>query len=98
MNLLFRNACILVFANKQDVSNACNASELREKLDLDSLCTGRDWFFISILLLLLLLFIFNTMDNEIKTRYIQPCCGLTGDGLLCGFEWLSGALKRKNIK
>jgi signal recognition particle receptor subunit beta len=62
-------ATLLMFANKQDLAGALNASELRERMDLDRLCSSRSW-------------------------YVQPCCALTGDGLLHGFEWLAAELKK----
>jgi hypothetical protein len=60
---------LLLFANKQDLAGALNASELRERMDLDRICSNRSW-------------------------YVQPCCALTGDGLLHGFEWLAAELKK----
>ncbi|KAK2955806.1 putative ADP-ribosylation factor [Blattamonas nauphoetae] len=65
-----KNATVLVYANKQDLAGACNASEIREKLELDRICRDRSW-------------------------YVQPCCALTGDGLLHGLEWLGNELKKK---
>jgi signal recognition particle receptor subunit beta len=64
-----RDATLLLFANKQDLAGALNASELRERMDLDRICSNRSW-------------------------YVQPCCALTGDGLLHGFEWLAAELKK----
>uniref|UniRef100_A0A4X2M3G3 Uncharacterized protein n=1 Tax=Vombatus ursinus TaxID=29139 RepID=A0A4X2M3G3_VOMUR len=37
-----RDAALLVFANKQDLSNAMNAAEITDKLGLHSLC-HRNW-------------------------------------------------------
>ena len=36
-------ACLLVFANKQDLPNAMSLSEMTDKLDLN-LFTTREWF------------------------------------------------------
>lgn len=63
-------ACLLVYANKQDLQGAVTATELRDKLELDRVCKDRSW-------------------------YVQPCCALTGDGLLHGLEWLAQELKKK---
>ena len=38
-----RNACVLVFANKQDLPNALSTSEMTERLGLHQLCS-RQWF------------------------------------------------------
>jgi signal recognition particle receptor subunit beta len=38
-----RDAILLVFANKQDLPNAMNATEITEKLGLQSI-RQRDWF------------------------------------------------------
>ncbi len=37
-----RDACLLVFANKQDLPNAMNAAEITDKLGLHNL-RGRNW-------------------------------------------------------
>ena len=36
------------------------------------------------------------LDKVCKDRswYVQPCCALTGDGLLHGLEWLAQELKK----
>jgi hypothetical protein len=36
------------------------------------------------------------LDRLCKDRswYVQPCCALTGDGLLHGLEWLAQELKK----
>jgi ADP-ribosylation factor protein 1 len=40
-----RNACLLVYANKQDLPNAMTASEVAEKLELSKLGSGgRKWY------------------------------------------------------
>lgn len=38
-----RDACLLVFANKQDLPNAMNAAEITDKLGLHNL-RGRNWY------------------------------------------------------
>ena len=41
---LLRNASLLFLANKQDLQGALSPSELRERLELDRLCRGHEWY------------------------------------------------------
>ncbi|KNC48632.1 Arl5-family small GTPase [Thecamonas trahens ATCC 50062] len=58
-----RSACILIFANKQDVADALSVSEISRELNLASIKT--------------------------HPYHIQPCCALSGDGLLEGLDWIT---------
>lgn len=53
---------ILILANKQDVKDSMKASEISDKLNLNSI-RDHNW-------------------------QIQPCCGLTGEGLNSGLQWM----------
>eukprot|EP00472_Partenskyella_glossopodia_P008590 CAMPEP_0197517572 /NCGR_PEP_ID=MMETSP1318-20131121/2614_1 /TAXON_ID=552666 /ORGANISM="Partenskyella glossopodia, Strain RCC365" /LENGTH=170 /DNA_ID=CAMNT_0043067251 /DNA_START=163 /DNA_END=675 /DNA_ORIENTATION=+ len=39
-----RNACVLVFANKQDLPKALSTKEISKKLNMDDFMKGRAWF------------------------------------------------------
>ncbi|KAL3499952.1 hypothetical protein ACH5RR_039045 [Cinchona calisaya] len=58
-----RDAVLLVFANKADLPNAMNVTEVTDKLMLHSL-RQRKW-------------------------YVQSTCGMSGEGIYEGLEWLS---------
>ncbi|KAL3523558.1 hypothetical protein ACH5RR_016392 [Cinchona calisaya] len=64
-----RDAVLLVLANKQDLPNAMNASEVADKLGLHSLYL-RHW-------------------------YIQSTCGMSGEGLYEGLDWISNNIANK---
>ncbi|KAL3523553.1 hypothetical protein ACH5RR_016387 [Cinchona calisaya] len=64
-----RDVVLLVFANKQDLPNAMNASEVANKLGLHSLYL-RHW-------------------------YIQSTCGMSGEGLYEGLDWISNNIANK---
>ena len=38
----------------------------------------------------------DTLSRYTSLWYIQPCCAITGDGLLEGLEWLEMAIAHKN--
>ena len=85
-----KNAVLLVFANKQDLANAMMSMEVAEKLELLALPRDRQW---------------KTACTawgseaspavEAGTWYIQSACGLTGEGICEGFDWLSDATQGK---
>lgn len=62
-------ACLLVYANKQDVKGSMTAAEISEQLELTSI-KQHPW-------------------------HIQACCGLTGEGLHLGLEWIASRIKKK---
>eukprot|EP00695_Tsukubamonas_globosa_P003539 TRINITY_DN685_c0_g1_i1.p1 TRINITY_DN685_c0_g1~~TRINITY_DN685_c0_g1_i1.p1 ORF type:complete len:181 (+),score=2.35 TRINITY_DN685_c0_g1_i1:128-670(+) len=64
-----RDAVLLVYANKQDLPRAMNATDITERLGLPTL--------------------------RQRSRFIQSCCALTGDGLYEGLDWLSANLAQK---
>uniref|UniRef100_A0A7S4CBQ1 Uncharacterized protein n=1 Tax=Eutreptiella gymnastica TaxID=73025 RepID=A0A7S4CBQ1_9EUGL len=62
-----KDACVLIFANKQDLQNAMNTTELAQKLNLHHV-KNHNW-------------------------HMQPCCGLTGEGLYDGLDWIVDRLR-----
>jgi len=83
-----RDALLLVFANKQDLPNAMNASEITDKLGLQSL-RQRTWY---IQVSMTCVFICRHTHSSLNG---QAACATSGDGLYEGLEWLSANIKRR---
>eukprot|EP00668_Euglena_longa_P001832 GGOE01002152.1.p1 GENE.GGOE01002152.1~~GGOE01002152.1.p1 ORF type:complete len:180 (+),score=26.63 GGOE01002152.1:50-589(+) len=62
-----KDACILIFANKQDLKAALNTTALAQRLNLHNI-RNHPW-------------------------HLQPCCGITGEGLYDGLDWIVDRLK-----
>lgn len=76
-----RGMALLVFANKQDLSNALSPSELSDLLGLHALEDNK-WF------------IQVCLQSILKSRSCsdissKPTCVVTGDGLEEGLDWLT---------
>ena len=83
-----REATLLVFANKQDLPNAMTASELTDKLGLQSLRNRK-------VSPVTLLFIVHHFFKHICFQwYIQATCAVQGHGLYEGLDWLSNELSK----
>lgn len=64
-----KDACLLIFANKQDMKRAMGPTELAQRLNLHNI-KNHNW-------------------------HMQACCGLTGEGLYDGLDWIVDRLKSK---
>ena len=77
-----KDAVLLVFANKQDLPNAMNASEMTDKLGLHNL-RSRQWYI--------------QVSSSFSLFIINPfqsTCATTGDGLYEGLDWISNQLSK----
>ena len=86
-----RDALLLVFANKQDLPNAMNASEITDKLGLQGL-RQRTWY------IQVRPFSRHSDCRAPVTHFLglpQAACATSGDGLYVGLEWLSANIKRR---
>ena len=93
-----RDALLLVFANKQDLPNAMNASEITDKLGLQGL-RQRTWY-IQVCTRLYLVpplprDVFRNIRRLADMIFLQAACATSGDGLYEGLEWLSANIKRR---
>jgi ADP-ribosylation factor protein 1 len=86
-----RDALLLVFANKQDLPNAMNASEITDKLGLQGL-RQRTWY-IQVRPFLGCFIIQALVTHAFALP--QAACATSGDGLYEGLEWLSANIKRR---
>ena len=84
-----RDALLLVFANKQDLPNAMNASEITDKLGLQGL-RQRTWY-----IQVRFFFDGHSVMEHLMTLHTQAACATSGDGLYEGLEWLSANIKRR---
>mmetsp|Transcript_45 Transcript_45/g.133 ORF Transcript_45/g.133 Transcript_45/m.133 type:complete len:204 (+) Transcript_45:57-668(+) len=69
-------APVLIFANKQDVSGACDTEEVKESLGLDSLNTRP----------------LKKHHLEEVSWHVCPCIATKGEGIHQGFQWLAKTL------
>ena len=83
-----REATLLVFANKQDLPNAMTASELTDKLGLQSLRNRKVSPFT------LVFIVYHFLKHFCFQWYIQATCAVQGHGLYEGLDWLSNELSK----
>lgn len=97
-----REATLLVFANKQDLPNAMTASELTDKLGLQSLRNRKVRHIISGSYFIQEHTCVFCPSSDFKLCnhthlfqwYIQATCAVQGHGLYEGLDWLSNELSK----
>lgn len=92
---------LLVLANKRDLSDAMSKEEIAERLGVDTM-TERSWRTYACDLILYEFYTSSSFIDHCFSPFanpvlkltlfhcagIQPCCGVNGDGLYEGLDWI----------